>query len=228
LSSLSNLLTNRVRALPRGTCSPRELHILITLADIARDDGIGFSGVTWIAKKALRPERVVYLALQSLRRKGIVVVEREGGGRRKDGSPKRSIWRVVLPAANSLPRPANAQPLNNLRSFPQTFPQVFHNPDQTITVNPDQMIRVNPDQMINVSADQTPTAATGCPVEIAPIRSVRTHPGKINIQEEALPLLEDAEQTMREDRARLAALEHARSVVANLGAAPVARRRRRS
>lgn len=216
----------RVLRLPKGACTRRERNVLITLADTAHADGSGiFAGEAQLAARAGIAPRVFRLAMASLRARGWIEAIRPGGGRTTHG-PRRTIWRLVIPTLHQqLPRPEKANGSNGLLTFPQTFPQVMHNPDQTIRVNPDRTILVNPDQTIQQEVAQTPARAAACAVEKDRTRPVRTRPVQITRpQEEDLLTLSEADQNA--ERERLAGLEQLRLTMAKCASLPVRPSRR--
>ncbi|HEV8474615.1 MAG TPA: hypothetical protein VGR82_17690 [Methylomirabilota bacterium] len=189
--------------------------MLKELAEIGDDDGKRiFPSIDYLARRMSLTPRWVRVVLAKLRSRGWLRVEREGGGTYQGGRGRRNVYHLTLAD--------NLQTQRELPGFPQTFPQVLHNPDLSIRVGTLIDRSLYPDLSITKAPALSDDGATLSPVENAPIPS--TYPSVL--QEQIDPQVQKAHKHVEDDPAFQEALTRARMLKVTLETTPAPARRR--
>jgi hypothetical protein len=186
--------SSRVHALPKGSCSRPERHLLSILADHARSDGSHvFPSHRKLADRAHYTLRWTRMVLHRLIARGWVIVERAGGGR------LRARYRLSIPAPS--------------------FPQVMHTGDRSILSEgidrSSQGGSIDPlreDQSIHSPVAQSGDGPAGCPVDSGLTVPV---PVPVPVPDPSPKSVCNVENG-GEEAARAAALEHVRLLMATV------------
>lgn len=120
-----------------------ELLLALALADWAADDGTGiWASVATMAKKTRQSERAVQMQLAAMRKAGLIVVDLEGGGRRKT-----TTYRIPMPGYPQS-HPQTTKNLHPLKSPPQKGCKPTHKRVKNTTEKGE---RASPDPLLTVS-----------------------------------------------------------------------------
>ena len=91
------------------TLTREELAVLIVYLHHANDNGVAWPGVELIATRVPRSKATIRRIQKKLMERMLLAQKVRGGGKNSDGSPKKTLWELVMPESPTVANDAQSE-----------------------------------------------------------------------------------------------------------------------